>query len=133
MNLSPASSIAARLASESIPASATTVTSGKPVRGGERLDHRQDRLGLGGVALERVDHQREPAHIGQQPDGDLRLQAAFLGEPGLAEPVTLVGLEVQRGDVVEHQRRRPQPDMRRAGCREGIAPLRRSHRPAAAG
>ena len=96
---------------------------GQSVRGGERLDHRQDGLGLGRVALERVHLQREPAHIGQQPDGDLRLQPAFLGEPGLAEPVTLVGLEVQRGHVVEHQRRRAQPDMRGARRREPLPPL----------
>jgi hypothetical protein len=61
------------------------------MRGGEGLDHRQDRLGLGSVALERVHLQREPADVGQQADGDLRLQPAFLGESGLAEPVALVG------------------------------------------
>ena len=43
-------------------------------------------LGASGVAPERVDHQWEPARIGEQPDGDLRLQLALLGEPGLAEP-----------------------------------------------
>ena len=78
------------------------------------------------VALERLHHQREPGRVGQQADGDLRLQAAFLGEPRLAEPVTGVGLEVQRGHVVEHQRRRAQPRRaprtpRRACCRNPSA------------
>ena len=44
----------------------------------EGLDRRDDRGGLGAIALERFDHQREPARVGQQADGDLRLQAAFL-------------------------------------------------------
>ena len=90
---------------------------GQAVCGLEGFDHRHQRLGLGGVAVEGVDLQREPAHIGQQPDGDLRLQPAFLGEPGLAEPVTLVGLEVQGGDVVEHQGGRAEPDL--VGTRRG--------------
>jgi hypothetical protein len=79
------------------------------VRRGERLDHRQDRLRLGGVAVECVHLQRKSAHIGEQADGDLRLQPALLGEPGLTEPIALIDLEVQGGDVVEHQRRRPHP------------------------
>ena len=89
------------------------------VRDHERLQHRQDRGGLGGIALERVDLQREPAHIGQQTDGDLGFQPAFLGEPGLAEPVALVGLEIQRRDVVQHEGRRAETDMisaRPASC-----------------
>ena len=96
MNLSPASSIAARFASDSMPGVGDHGHLRQLVRGRERLHHRQDGLGLGLVALERVHHQREPARVGQQPDGDLRLQPAFLGEPGLAEPVALIGLEVQR-------------------------------------
>lgn len=70
-----------------------------------------------------MDLQREPTHIGKQADGDLRFQTAFLGEPGLAEPVTLIDFEVQRRDVVEHQGRWPQPEMRRASGRESIAPF----------
>jgi hypothetical protein len=67
------------------------------VSGHERLDDRQHGLGLGLVPLERRHHQREPALVRQQPDGDLRLQAALRGEPALAEPIALVSLEIQRG------------------------------------
>ena len=43
----------------------------------KRGDGGQHRGGLGLVALERLDHQREPGRIGEQPDGDLRLEAGF--------------------------------------------------------
>jgi hypothetical protein len=69
----------------------------------ERTDGRQHRSGLAPVALERVNHQRKPACVGEQPDRDLRLQAAFFGEPGLTEPVPGIGLEVQGGHIVENQ------------------------------
>lgn len=58
----------------------------KPMRGHELPRHRQDGGGLGGVAVEIVDLQREPANIGQQPDGDLRLKPAFLGNPDSRNP-----------------------------------------------
>jgi hypothetical protein len=45
-----------------------------------------------------------------------------LPEPRFAEPVALVGLEVQRGHVVEHQRRRPQRRVRRARCGQPLPP-----------
>ena len=90
---------------------------GQVVRGHERLDDRQHGLGLGLVALEGADHEREPVAASEQADGDLRLQPPFLGEPALAEPVTLIGLEIQSGDVVEDQAGRAQPGMR--GTRSG--------------
>ena len=65
----------------------------------ERLDDRNHRGGLRLGALEGVDHQREPVLVGQQADGDLRLQAAFLGEARLPEPVPGIGLEIQGADV----------------------------------
>jgi hypothetical protein len=77
---------------------------GDPVRGHEPLHQRDHRLGLGPVALERIDHQRHPGSVGEQPDGDLRVQAAFLGEPWLPEPIAGVGVEPQRRHVVQHQR-----------------------------
>jgi hypothetical protein len=61
----------------------------------ERLEHRQDRLRLGLVPLERVHLQRETLPRSQQTDHDLRLQAALFGEPGLSEPVALMGLPVE--------------------------------------
>jgi hypothetical protein len=76
---------------------------------------RQHRLGLGSVALESAHHQREPVLPGQQPDRDLGLQPALLGEPRLAEPVPGVGLEVERADVVEDQAGRAEPGVRGAG------------------
>ena len=51
---------------------------GELMGGLEGLDRRDDRGGLGAIALKRFNHQREPARVGQQADGDLRLQAAFL-------------------------------------------------------
>jgi hypothetical protein len=74
------------------------------------------------VALERLDHQREPGRVGEQTEGDLRLQPTFLGEPRLPEPVAGVGLEVQGGHVVEHQRRRPERCPRRARGRQTTTP-----------
>ena len=59
---------------------------GELVGGLERVDHRQHGGGLGFVALERRNGQREPGRIGEQPEGDLRFQAAFLGEPGSRNP-----------------------------------------------
>jgi hypothetical protein len=64
---------------------------GDPMRGHEPLHQRDHRLGLGPVAFEGVDHQRHPGRVGEQPDGDLRVEAAFLGETRLAEPVAGVG------------------------------------------
>jgi hypothetical protein len=95
---------------------------GELVGGHERLDGGEHGLGLGLVALEGLDHQWEPGRVGEQSDGDLRLEAAFFGEPGLAEAVTLVGLEVERADVVEHQGRRPQRRVLGAGGREPLPP-----------
>jgi hypothetical protein len=40
------------------------------------------------------------------------------GEPRLAEPVILVGLEVKAAHVIEHQARRPEHGVRRARGRE---------------
>ena len=48
------------------------------------------------VPFKRLDAQREPVHVGEHPDGDLRVDPPFLTESGLPEPVTLVGLVVER-------------------------------------
>ncbi len=102
MNRRSASSSRVRLLAESIPASATTTMSARPCRAGELLDDRDDRCGLGLVALEAADLEGEPVPVDQQPDHDLRVDAAFLGVADLAQVVFLLGLEVQRRDVVEH-------------------------------
>jgi hypothetical protein len=70
----------------------------------ELPDDRDDRLRLGLGCLIAADLQGEPGPVDQEPDHDLGVDAAFLGEPDLAEVVFLVCLEVERGDVVEHQR-----------------------------
>jgi hypothetical protein len=87
-----------------MPASATDDQVGQAVAGLERGDDRQDRGGLGLVALEAADLQREAAPVDQEPDHDLRVDAAFLGVADLAQVVLLLGLEVQGGHVVEAQR-----------------------------
>lgn len=93
---------------------------GQVVGGHERLDGRDHREGLCLVALERLDHQRESRMVGEQPDRDLRFEAAFLGEPRLAEPVTLVGFEVERADVIQHEAGRAEPGV---GGARGRNPL----------
>jgi hypothetical protein len=84
------------------------------------------------VALERLDHEREPCLVGEQAHGDLRFQAAFLGEPGRAEPVAAVGLEVQRGHVIQHQAGRTQLGVRGAGRGQLLPPRQRGIRRQAA-
>ena len=64
-----------------------------PVSLHEPPDQRDHRLGLGAVAFERFDHQRGASGIGQQPDSNLWLQAAFLRKSWLTEPVTGIGFE----------------------------------------
>ena len=84
----------------------------------ERLDRRDHRERLGLVALERLEQERESAVVGQQPDRDLWFEAAFLGEPRLPEPVTLIGFKVESGHVVQHQARRSEACLRGARCRD---------------
>jgi hypothetical protein len=66
----------------------------------EGLHDRDDGGGLGPVALEAADLQRETVPVDQQPDHDLGVNPAFLGVADLAQVVLLLGLEVQRGRVV---------------------------------
>jgi hypothetical protein len=67
---------------------------GQPVRGHERSDHGEHGLGLGLVAFESLGHQREASRVGEQAQGDLWFEAAFLRVAGLAEPIALVSLEI---------------------------------------
>src|SRR6516225_5436008 len=70
MNDNPAACRAIWLASETNPASATTVTSVRWWGGFEGVDDRQHRGGLGLVALERLDGQGESGGVGQESEGD---------------------------------------------------------------
>jgi SAM-dependent methyltransferase len=97
------------------PSSAPS-SAGELVRGHELLDGRHHRLRP--VSLERRDHQREAVLAGQQPDGDLRLQAALLREAGLPEAIAPVGLEIQDTDVVEDEAGRAESGVRGAGGRQ---------------
>ena len=76
----------------------------------ELLDDRQDRGGLGLVALEAPHLQREPGTVHEQPHDDLRVHAPFLGVADLAKFVLLLGLEVEGGHVVQDQRQVPVTD-----------------------
>ncbi len=57
----------------------------------ERLDHRDDGVGFGLVSLERVDLQREPGPVDQQPDNDLRIDPAFFRVADFAGSSRFVG------------------------------------------
>ncbi|HXL95445.1 MAG TPA: hypothetical protein VN969_41495 [Streptosporangiaceae bacterium] len=88
MNDNPVASIAFGFASEIIPASATTVMLGwELVRGHERFDGRQHRLGLGFVALETRRLSAEPVLPSERLDRDLRFLPPFFSESRLAGPV----------------------------------------------
>ena len=73
------------------------------VPGLERADDREQGEGLGLVALEAADLEGEPAPVDQEADHDLRVHPAFLGVADLAQVVLTLGLEVQRGHVIEDQ------------------------------
>ena len=135
MNDSPAASIAFWLASETMPASATTVTSGSRWAAMNASMTGSMVLVSALFPSNAETISGNPAASGEQADGDLRLQAALLGEPGLAEPVALVGLEVQRGHVVEDQAGRAQAGMGGAGRGQLLPPglLRVGRQPALQG
>jgi hypothetical protein len=85
MDDSPAASIAFWLASEIMPASATTVTSGS-WRAVMNAPIRQRRPSLGRVALESVDHQLGPGLVDEQADGDLQPGRRSLEDPPSENP-----------------------------------------------
>lgn len=60
--------------------------------------------GRGGVASEGADLHPESAPVDQQADEDLRLDAAPLGSPRPPQVVFPLGLELEGGHDVEHQR-----------------------------
>src|SRR5215472_17549833 len=122
MNDSPAASICFWLASLTIPASATTVTSGRSCAA--MNDSITGSIVLVSALLpSNADHQREAVLAGEQAYGDLRLEPPLLRITRLAEPVALIGLDIQGADVVEDQARPAQPGVR--GARRGQLPPER--------
>ena len=59
---------------------------------------------FGLVSFEAADLERETPPVDQQADHDLRIDPAFFGVADLAQPVLVLRLEVERRDVIEHQR-----------------------------
>jgi len=112
MNENPASSICFWFVSGIIPASATTVTSvswraamnevmtGSMVRVSALLPSNASIIS------------GNPAASVSSPTVICGSRRRSLENPGFPEPVALIGLEVQRRHVVEHQRRRPEGGMR---------------------
>ena len=121
--LQSASSTSAKLASLIMHASAITVTPAIPCAATNRCTS-------GIIVLVSARLPSNPSIINGipvasvKPDGDLRVQAAFLGEPGLPEPVAGVGVEPQRRHVVQHQRRRADLGGGRARPGQPVPPLR---------
>ncbi|AJK69586.1 hypothetical protein B840_09995 [Corynebacterium marinum DSM 44953] len=58
--------------------------------------------------------------IGEQADGDLRFESAFLGKAWFAEVITFVGFEIQGGDIKKNQDSGADTGMRGAGPGERI-------------
>ena len=53
--------------------------------------------------LEGADHEREPVLAVSSPIVSCGSSRRSLENPGLAKPVTLIGLEIERADVVEDE------------------------------
>ena len=107
MNRSLASSRAARLAAESMPAPGDHHEIGDAVGGLEGLHHGDDRGGLGLVPLPAADLKGETITIDQQPDDDLRVDPSLFGVADLAQVVLTLGLEVQGDHACRHKTRPP--------------------------
>jgi hypothetical protein len=90
----------------------------------ERAEHGQQRERLAGVSGELVNLKREPVRGDQHPHQDLRVDAALLAHPHLPQRVLVLGLEVERGHVVEHQLHVPMSGrMRIRSGRELVPPI----------
>jgi hypothetical protein len=94
-DLPRAASITRRFASDTIPASATTVT--PPSRCASRNAVMVGIIVCVSAVLpsNASTVNGQPGRVGEQPDGDLPLQMALPGEPRLAKPIRGVGLEVR--------------------------------------
>src|SRR2546423_7418584 len=122
MNDRPAASIAFTLFSEIIPASATMTTSVRRCAAMNALITGSIVVVSALLPSNALTISGNPAASVNRPTVIWGLQATFLGEPGLAEPVTGVGLEVQGCHVVDQQGRRSQADMVGAQRRQPLSP-----------
>ena len=77
------------------------------VGGLEGLHDGNDRGGLGLVALPAADLERKTGPVDQQSDDDLRIGPPLLGVTDLAQVVLTLGLEVERGHVIQAQGQPP--------------------------
>ena len=109
MNDNPAACRATWLASEIIPASATTVTSDSWWAALKALITGSIVAVSALLPSNASTVSGNPAASVSSPRVICGSRRRLLGEPGLTEPVTGIGLEVQRRDVEQHQARRPQP------------------------
>ena len=107
MNRSLASSRAVRLAAESMPAPGDHHELGDAVGGLEGLHDGDDRGGLSLVALPAADLERKTAPVDQQAHDDLGVDPPLLGVTDLAQVVLTLGLEVERGHVIQAQGQPP--------------------------
>ena len=69
----------------------------------ELFNDTDNRGGFSAVALSATSFQGEAGPVDQQPDDDLGVDPSLFGIADLAQLVLLLGLEVERGDVVETQ------------------------------
>ncbi len=90
------------LASEPIPASATTVTSLRRWTDSNAQVTGDTVAVWASLPSHASTATRNPAGVRKQAKSGLRVQAPFLGKPRLAESATGVGFEVQRGHVEQH-------------------------------
>ena len=107
MNRGLASSNAASLTAESVPASATTGELGDAVGGLEGLHHGDDRGGLSPVALPAAGLEGGTMTVDQQAHDDLGAAPPVLGVTHPPQIILTLGLEVQDGHACRHRARPP--------------------------
>ena len=107
MNRSLASSRAVRLAAESMPAPGDDDEVLDAVGGLEGLHHRDDRGGLGLVALPAADLERKTGPVDQQADDDLGVDPPLFGVADPPQVVLTLGLEVEGVTSYRHRARPP--------------------------
>ena len=107
MNRSLASSRAVRLAAESMPAPGDHHEIGDAVGGLEGLHDGDDRGGLSLISFPAPDSQGETTAVDQQADDDLGVDPPVLGITHPPQIILTLGLEVERGHVIQAQGQPP--------------------------